>query len=110
MVPALRARQEATEEAGRLLDESSREFIDAGFYRILQPRRFGGYEFSLPTFSRVAIQLASMLPVAPPAKVTKSRATSSTCTSRDSVLPAATGRCRSGVSTSAIKRSIGPTR
>ena len=58
MVPTLRARQEQTEEAGRLLDETSREFIDAGFYRILQPRRFGGYEFDLPTFSRVAIQLA----------------------------------------------------
>ena len=41
---------------------TSSELIDAGFYRILQPRRFGGYEFDLPTFSRVAIQLARGCP------------------------------------------------
>jgi 3-hydroxy-9,10-secoandrosta-1,3,5(10)-triene-9,17-dione monooxygenase len=62
MLPALRARQQETEELGRLPDSTSREFIDAGFYRILQPRRFGGYEFDLPTFSRVAIQLARGCP------------------------------------------------
>src|SRR3954467_14883806 len=62
MVPTLRARQEETEELGRLPDSTSRELIDAGFYRILQPRRFGGYEFDLPTFSRVAIQLARGCP------------------------------------------------
>jgi 3-hydroxy-9,10-secoandrosta-1,3,5(10)-triene-9,17-dione monooxygenase len=62
MVPTLRARQEETEELGRLPDVTSRELIDAGFYRILQPRRFGGYEFDLPTFSRVAIQLARGCP------------------------------------------------
>jgi 3-hydroxy-9,10-secoandrosta-1,3,5(10)-triene-9,17-dione monooxygenase len=62
MIPALRARQEETEAVGRLTDETSREFIDAGFYRILQPRRFGGYEFDLPTFSRVAINLARGCP------------------------------------------------
>ena len=62
MVPTLRARQEETEELGRLPDVTSRELGDAGFYRILQPRRFGGYEFDLPTFSRVAIQLARGCP------------------------------------------------
>jgi 3-hydroxy-9,10-secoandrosta-1,3,5(10)-triene-9,17-dione monooxygenase len=62
MVPTLRARQEETEELGRLPDATSRELIDAGFYRILQPRRFGGYEFDLPTFSRVAIELARGCP------------------------------------------------
>ena len=62
MVPTLRARQAECEELGRLPDSTSREFIDAGFYRILQPRRFGGYEFDLPTFSRVAIQLARGCP------------------------------------------------
>jgi 3-hydroxy-9,10-secoandrosta-1,3,5(10)-triene-9,17-dione monooxygenase len=62
MIPALRARQEETEELGRLTDQTSRDFIDAGFYRILQPRRFGGYEFDLPTFSRVAINLARGCP------------------------------------------------
>ena len=43
MVPVLRERQEHCEEIGRLPDETSRDFVEAGFYRILQPRRFGGY-------------------------------------------------------------------
>jgi 3-hydroxy-9,10-secoandrosta-1,3,5(10)-triene-9,17-dione monooxygenase len=62
MVPTLRARQAEAEELGRLPDETSRGFIEAGFYRILQPRRFGGYEFDLPTFTRVAIELARGCP------------------------------------------------
>ena len=62
MIPALRERQEECERIGRLPDETSRDFIEAGFYRILQPRRFGGYEFDLPTFTRVAIALARGCP------------------------------------------------
>jgi len=62
MVPTLRERQAHAEEIGRLPDETSREFIEAGFYRILQPRRFGGYEFDLPTFTRVAIELSRGCP------------------------------------------------
>ena len=33
-------------------------FLAAGFYRILQPRLFGGYEFALPDFIRVMIAVA----------------------------------------------------
>jgi hypothetical protein len=62
MVGVLRERQEEAERIGRLPDETSREFVEAGFYRILQPRRFGGYEFDLPTFTRVAIALARGCP------------------------------------------------
>jgi 3-hydroxy-9,10-secoandrosta-1,3,5(10)-triene-9,17-dione monooxygenase len=62
MIGVLRERQEECERIGRLPDETSREFIEAGFYRILQPRRFGGYEFDLPTFTRVAIALARGCP------------------------------------------------
>ena len=62
MVGVLRERQEEAERIGRLPDETSRDFIEAGFYRILQPRRFGGYEFDLPTFTRVAIALARGCP------------------------------------------------
>jgi 3-hydroxy-9,10-secoandrosta-1,3,5(10)-triene-9,17-dione monooxygenase len=62
LVPGLRERQEETERAGRILDVTCREFLAAGFYRILQPRRFGGYELDLPTFSRVAIELARGCP------------------------------------------------
>jgi 3-hydroxy-9,10-secoandrosta-1,3,5(10)-triene-9,17-dione monooxygenase len=62
MIPILRERQEECERIGRLPDETSRAFVEAGFYRILQPRRFGGYEFDLPTFTRVAIALARGCP------------------------------------------------
>jgi 3-hydroxy-9,10-secoandrosta-1,3,5(10)-triene-9,17-dione monooxygenase len=62
MIPVLRERQEDCERIGRLPDETSRDFVEAGFYRILQPRRFGGYEFDLPTFTRVAIALARGCP------------------------------------------------
>jgi 3-hydroxy-9,10-secoandrosta-1,3,5(10)-triene-9,17-dione monooxygenase len=62
MIPKLRTRQEEAESICRMPDATSRELIDAGFYRILQPCRFGGYEFDLPTFSRVAINLARGCP------------------------------------------------
>jgi 3-hydroxy-9,10-secoandrosta-1,3,5(10)-triene-9,17-dione monooxygenase len=38
------------------------EFLRAGFYRLLVPRRYGGYEFDLPTFLRVVIELAAGCP------------------------------------------------
>jgi 3-hydroxy-9,10-secoandrosta-1,3,5(10)-triene-9,17-dione monooxygenase len=62
LVPVLRERQEECEELGRLPDATVQDFLEAGFYRILQPRRFGGYEFGLPTFSRVAMELARGCP------------------------------------------------
>ena len=62
MRPALRQRQAATEAARRILGETNDEFVRAGFYRILQPRRFGGYEFDLPTFVRVAMEVSRGCP------------------------------------------------
>ena len=60
----LRLRREEQETARRILDVTNQEFVEAGFYRLLQPRRFGGYEFDLPTFARVAIELARGCPSA----------------------------------------------
>jgi 3-hydroxy-9,10-secoandrosta-1,3,5(10)-triene-9,17-dione monooxygenase len=62
LVPVLRARQAECEELGRLPDETVSDLIERGFYRVLQPRRFGGYELELPVFSRVAIELARGCP------------------------------------------------
>src|SRR5271170_7951627 len=56
--PLLRERQAACEESGALSDDTNDRFIEAGFYRILQPRIFGGYEFALPDFIRVMIAVA----------------------------------------------------
>jgi 3-hydroxy-9,10-secoandrosta-1,3,5(10)-triene-9,17-dione monooxygenase len=54
----LRDRQSECEEAGELPADTNERFIAAGFYRILQPRIFGGYEFALPDFMRVMIAIA----------------------------------------------------
>lgn len=43
---------------GGLPADTNDRFLAAGFYRILQPRRFGGYEFALPDFIRVMIAVA----------------------------------------------------
>jgi 3-hydroxy-9,10-secoandrosta-1,3,5(10)-triene-9,17-dione monooxygenase len=62
MIPTLRQRQAQAEDAGRLLEETNRDFLEAGFYRIVQPRRFGGYEFGLPTYVRVMMEIARGCP------------------------------------------------
>ena len=62
MRPMLRAGQAATEAAGRINEETNQAFIDAGFYRLIQPRKFGGYEFDVPTFMRVMMEVARGCP------------------------------------------------
>lgn len=60
--PLLRARQEATETQGNISAATNAELINAGFYRIVQPRMFGGYEFDLPTYVRVMMAVARGCP------------------------------------------------
>jgi 3-hydroxy-9,10-secoandrosta-1,3,5(10)-triene-9,17-dione monooxygenase len=62
MRDTLRARQAECEAQGRLPDATNREYVDAGFFRVLQPRRFGGFELGLETFLRVAIELSRGCP------------------------------------------------
>jgi len=62
MRPALLERQAETEERTFYAEDTHRAFTDAGFYRILQPRRFGGHEFDMPTYFRVVIELARGCP------------------------------------------------
>lgn len=62
MIPVLRQRQAQTEAEGRLLEVTNQEFLKAGFYRVLQPRRFGGYEFELTTYIKVMMEIARGCP------------------------------------------------
>ena len=62
MVPVLRGRQQECERLGRIPQITNDEFVAAGFYRILQPRRFGGYEFGMPTFARVMMEVSRGCP------------------------------------------------
>jgi 3-hydroxy-9,10-secoandrosta-1,3,5(10)-triene-9,17-dione monooxygenase len=62
MVPRLRERQAECERLGRLPDATQREFVDAGLYRVLQPRRFGGFEFDLGVFFSIMAEIARGCP------------------------------------------------
>ena len=65
MRDTLRERQDECEELGRLPESTNRDYVDAGFFRVLQPRRFGGYEFgptrscASPSSSRAAARRAA---------------------------------------------------
>jgi 3-hydroxy-9,10-secoandrosta-1,3,5(10)-triene-9,17-dione monooxygenase len=58
MQPLLRAEQDATERRGVHSEAMHQEFRKAGFYRCLQPRRFGGYEFDVKTYYRLGMEIA----------------------------------------------------
>jgi 3-hydroxy-9,10-secoandrosta-1,3,5(10)-triene-9,17-dione monooxygenase len=45
LIPQLRDRASRTEELRRLPPETERDLHDAGLFRIVQPKRVGGYEF-----------------------------------------------------------------
>jgi 3-hydroxy-9,10-secoandrosta-1,3,5(10)-triene-9,17-dione monooxygenase len=62
MRDALRARQDECEAEGRLPEVTNREYVEAGFFRVLQPRRFGGSELGLEAFLRIAIELSRGCP------------------------------------------------
>ncbi|MFC5827063.1 acyl-CoA dehydrogenase [Nonomuraea insulae] len=64
MIPALVERQAETEQRTFYGEDVHEEFSRAGFYRILVPRRFGGLEFGIDTFVRVAINLTRGCPSA----------------------------------------------
>ncbi|KKW93011.1 MULTISPECIES: acyl-CoA dehydrogenase family protein [Sphingobium] len=57
MVPGLRARADAIEEARRVPDDVIAMFRDAGFFRILQPKAYGGWEMNPIVFMRVLGEL-----------------------------------------------------
>ena len=57
MIPMLRAQQDEADALGRYTDEAHQAFKAAGFYRMLQPKMFGGYEFDFPSFLRVVMEI-----------------------------------------------------
>lgn len=58
MIPTLRAREAETRARGQVSDETIAEFVEAGFYKVLQPRKWGGYELSPKVYVDIARQLA----------------------------------------------------
>jgi 3-hydroxy-9,10-secoandrosta-1,3,5(10)-triene-9,17-dione monooxygenase len=62
MIPRLRGRAIKCETIRRLPQETHRDFIAAGFYRIHQPRRFGGYELDWGLLADLTVELARGCP------------------------------------------------
>jgi len=58
MKPALRERLRAAREAATLPAATMQDFKDAGFFRILQPKRWGGYEMDPQVFFDVQLAIA----------------------------------------------------
>lgn len=56
--PMLRERQAECEAAGKVPDDVIAELHRLGFYRIVQPARFGGYEVDIPNFYRIMMEVA----------------------------------------------------
>ncbi|MDP6345100.1 MAG: hypothetical protein QF578_21380 [Alphaproteobacteria bacterium] len=62
LVPILRERANSCEDLRRVPDETVRDFLEAGLYRIVQPRCFGGYEQGLPVMVRCMMEVARGCP------------------------------------------------
>lgn len=62
LLPALRERATAAEAARRIPDATIADFHAAGFFRMLQPARFGGLEVHPSTFFDVQIRVATACP------------------------------------------------
>lgn len=62
MIPWLREKADAVEKARMVPEDTIQAFQDAGFFRILQPRRWGGYEMSPNALNRVLMELARGCP------------------------------------------------
>ena len=57
LVPMLRAGAAEVEKARRVPAATVRAFVDAGFFRILQPKRWGGWEMDIRVFYQVLMEL-----------------------------------------------------
>ena len=59
MAPALVAQQAEVEERTYYSQQTHELFQRAGLYRILTPRRYGGFEFGIDTFLQVVMELGA---------------------------------------------------
>jgi len=62
IAPTLVAQQAETEARTFYSRATHERFREAGFYRILTPKRYGGLEFGIDTFLKVAMTIASGCP------------------------------------------------
>jgi 3-hydroxy-9,10-secoandrosta-1,3,5(10)-triene-9,17-dione monooxygenase len=60
LLPDLRKRTIYAERLRRLPDETLKDFQEAGLFRAVQPRRYGGYELDLGTFYRAVMEVGTV--------------------------------------------------
>jgi 3-hydroxy-9,10-secoandrosta-1,3,5(10)-triene-9,17-dione monooxygenase len=60
--PLLVAEQATTEERSNYSPEMHERFLEAGFYRMFVPKRYGGLEVDVPTFMRVTAEISRGCP------------------------------------------------
>ncbi|MGO2112824.1 MAG: acyl-CoA dehydrogenase family protein, partial [Pseudoclavibacter sp.] len=58
LIPTLRERAVEVDRNRRIPDETYRELIHSGLWRILKPTKYGGYELSEADHAKVAVRLA----------------------------------------------------
>ena len=58
MAPRLAERARAAEDAGLVQKETIAEMQAAGFFKVLQPKRWGGYEMDPRVFYSIQMELA----------------------------------------------------
>jgi 3-hydroxy-9,10-secoandrosta-1,3,5(10)-triene-9,17-dione monooxygenase len=58
MIPTIAGRAAAARRERRVSEETIRDMEEAGFFRILQPARWGGYEMKPQVFYDVLMALA----------------------------------------------------
>jgi 3-hydroxy-9,10-secoandrosta-1,3,5(10)-triene-9,17-dione monooxygenase len=59
LVPAVRERASRTEQLRRMPDETFADFQEAGLFRALQPKRYGGYELDPGIFYQAVAEVAA---------------------------------------------------
>jgi 3-hydroxy-9,10-secoandrosta-1,3,5(10)-triene-9,17-dione monooxygenase len=59
LIPDIIAQADEAEKLGHHTAELDQKFTEAGFYRMLQPRRFGGYAVDMRTYWQVMLHVAA---------------------------------------------------
>jgi 3-hydroxy-9,10-secoandrosta-1,3,5(10)-triene-9,17-dione monooxygenase len=58
LIPVLKKRSESANIDRRIPKETIQDMKDAGFFKILQPKQYGGHELDPHTFSEVQLRIA----------------------------------------------------
>ena len=60
LLPALRERADQAERLRRLPDETFADFQEAGLFRCLQPKRYGGHELDPGTLYQAVMEIGAV--------------------------------------------------